>query len=60
MPSESTQPRAWLDENHVPCFRADVTLKEASELQDMLGEAFNAGVVSGYEQAKVSELRNAG
>jgi hypothetical protein len=50
--SESTQPRAWIDENHVPCFRADVTLKEANELQHMLGQAFNAGVASGYEQGR--------
>jgi hypothetical protein len=29
-----------------------VTLEEASELQDMLGEAFNAGVASGYKQGR--------
>jgi hypothetical protein len=60
MADEAVQPRAWIDENHVPCFRADVTLEEASELQDMLGQAFNAGVLSGYKQAQAREVRDAG
>ena len=44
------RPRAWIGEGNVPLFRGDITLAEAQELYEILKQAFNAGLYSGYRQ----------
>jgi hypothetical protein len=47
----TTNPRAWIDANHVPMIRHDVPLDEAKELTAIMHQAFNAGVLKGIAQA---------
>lgn len=54
-PFAASSPRAWFDENDVPCFRADVAPEEASELQSLLVDAYNRGLISAYKQQSSSE-----
>jgi hypothetical protein len=51
------KPKAWIDKNNVTAFRDDVTVEEASELNDMMGQAFNAGLISGYKQGLEAATR---
>jgi hypothetical protein len=48
----TSNPKAWIDKNYVTCFRRDITVEEAQELGDMISHAFNAGLVSGYQQGR--------
>jgi hypothetical protein len=49
------KPRAWIkrfDDEYVPAFRHDVPIKDARELEVIMRQAFNAGVLKGYAEAK--------
>lgn len=46
----TTTPRCWVDDNHVTCFRSDVSLEEAQELDAIARQAFRQGLASGYAQ----------
>ncbi len=47
----ATKPKCWVDPvTKVPMFRADVSEEEARELEEIVRQAYNLGVLSGYEQ----------
>lgn len=48
------KPKAWVDKNNVVVFRADVKPEEVKELDAMLTQAFNAGLISGYAQGRAA------
>lgn len=48
----SEQPKVRVDEHNCLCFRQDLTADEIEEFGQIARQAFNAGLLSGYNQGK--------